>query len=112
MTGPGEHAKIDIGDASHLYAVQREIAFDVSHAGSCFKIGPAEIRVGTIETKPNFSAAFGLGELDMNIVAINGLFEQLGSLLWSQAHFHSMVAFAKSLNQAFMARGICIRRRW
>jgi hypothetical protein len=75
----GEYAQLDIGDASHFYIIHDEIAFYASPAGSCFEIGVAEIRAGMIELKPNFGVAFRLGELDLNIITIDGLFEQLGS---------------------------------
>src|ERR1700739_4904181 len=97
-TSPGKYAQINIGDAFHLHVVQRKITFDVSRAGARFEIGLAEIRTGTVKTKPNFSATVSLGELDMNIIAINGLLEQLDRLVWLQADFHSMVAFTKSLH--------------
>ena len=67
--------------------MQREIAFRVSRAGSSLEIGLAEIRMTRIEMKPNLKCRLGLGKLTWTL-AINGLFEQLDSLVWLQATPH------------------------
>src|SRR5262249_44713558 len=100
MSLPFQRRKVDVGNTPDLDVIQRQVPLDVRHAAPLVEIGPVEIARFTIQSDAQLRTAFGLGEFDMNVIAINRLFEQLDRLFRAQTGFNRMISIAKPVDQA------------
>src|SRR5579863_7194209 len=93
-----QRAQVNVSDACNFHIVKRQVPFDVNGALTVYKIGLAEVRCFSIHSEAKLRPSSSLGKLNVNIVAINGLFEPFYAPLRPQAHYNWMIPFTQSFN--------------
>src|SRR5262245_7242424 len=114
MPFPIQRREIDVGNAPDPDVIQREGPLDMRRAAPLVEIGLTEIASFTVQSDAQLRAAFGLGELDVYVIAVNYLFEQLDCLFRAHTGFNRMVSLTKSVDEALFLRSIRVwwwRRR-
>src|SRR5215510_13531910 len=81
----GQALEVDVRDAPYLHIVEGQPTFDVNRSGSGFKIRFAEITGAAVESDSQLGPTPGVGEFNVNVVAVDSLFEELNRLFRSQS---------------------------
>src|SRR5215472_9128372 len=105
MSRPCKLLKSISCDTFNFHIIEGQVAFDVSCTLSTFEIRTAEIRGIPIQAEPQLGPSVGLSELDVNVVAVNGLFEELMCPFGPQGDFYWMLPFTQTVNQTLTSRG-------
>src|SRR5215831_2530505 len=83
----------------------------VNGSGTGFKIRFAEIAGVAVQPDSQFRAAFGAGELYVDVVAVNCLFKDLDRPVGAEPGLDRMISFTQAVDQALLTRPVGIRGR-
>src|SRR5882672_1370402 len=112
MTAPFQRLEVNISNAPDFDVIQRQVPLDMNRATANVEVGLAEITGFSVQPDAQLSAASGLGEFDMRVIAVDRLLEQLDRLFRTQADFHRMVTLAKPVDKAFFPWPVRVWWRW
>src|SRR5262245_13829678 len=98
MPLPFQRRKVDVGNASDLDVVQSQIPLDVNRAAPLVELGSAEIACFMVQSDAQLRASSGLGEFDVQVIAVDGFLKQLKCPLGTKPCFNRMIALTKPIH--------------
>src|SRR5262249_23744613 len=91
VTGAFKRLQRNVGDATNLHVIESQSAFDVNATRALLKVGAAEVAGVAIESHAQFGSAFCIGELYVNVVSIDRLFEQFDGSFRTEPCLNRMI---------------------
>src|SRR6185503_4232522 len=109
-----ESVEAYVRDAPDLYVVERQATFDVDATRTLLKVSLAEIAGVGVQPYTELCSAPGVGEINVNVVPIDRLFEPFNRLFGPKAGLDPMLPLAEPVYQALFPGSVWIRSgsRW